>query len=539
MSSTLPQRPIIAAAWERARSSGLTPTDRPEPVLGDVASADPLLDAARPVLQRAAEALNGTPTALLLVDHRSRLVARVSADNTLERALADAGAVPGAAFTETAMGTTALGTPAEIRGDLMINSQEHYLEQFRSLSCFGRPIIHPSTRRVAGILCMTQAAARMNPLSVPLVRGIVADIADRLQTRAHSDHRQVIENFERAAERRDVAVVALGDDLQLTNSLAAQLLAPADFGSLRLFLEQRDVPPTVTLVSGVTAAVQAEPIPGVRRAAVFRLRPRLDPLPAGSLPAAPAHASAAAATTVAICGEPGTGRTTRARSAVPRDTAVVVDVPAALLDGTPIDLAAILREARTSGRAVIVDGADLLDDRALALLQAAIAACTAAQPPLILVTGPAEALSPAAAAAVARCRRRTTLPPLRQRSTELAALAAESLAAREPSCTLSADAADALVSQEWPGNLSELAMVLDEAADTAWHRGSRRVDVDDLPADYRSTSRVTRLLGREQAERLAIIEALEAAAGNKSDAAKRLGISRTTLYARIRALDIR
>ncbi|WP_454164942.1 helix-turn-helix domain-containing protein [Gordonia iterans] len=533
MPTSLPQRPVIAASWQRVREAGLTPDHRPNPALSDVSSADPLLDAARPVLNRAVDTLHGTATALLLVDQHSRLVARVSADGALERRLADAGAVAGAAFTESAMGTTALGTTAEVRGDLVINGDEHYLEQFRALSCFGQPILHPSTRRVAGVLCMTQSAPRLNPLSVPLVRGIVSDIAERLLTRSHSDHRQVIAHFEQLAERRGVAVAAIGDDLQLTNSLAAQLLAPADFGTLRLLVEQRDIPPTVTLVSGVVAAIEADQIPGIRHAAVFRLRPRIDPLATTALTPAPRPAP-----TVAICGEPGTGRTTRAHGVVPRDEAIVVDVASALLDGAPIDLAATLRTARAQGRGVVIDGADLLDERSLRLLQAAVAARDSADRALVVVTGPPDSLPPDVSALVARCRRRTTLPPLRQRPTELAALGQELLHARDDRLTLSADAADALASQEWPGNLGEFAMVLNDAADHALARGVRTVGVDDLPEDYRSTSRVTRLLGLEQAERLAIVEALDAAGGNKSHAAKSLGISRTTLYARIRALGI-
>lgn len=514
------------------------PTDRPDPVLTDISSADPLLDAARPVLARAAETLQGTPTALLLVDHQSRMVARVSADATLERKLADAGAISGAAFHEAAMGTTALGTTAEVRGDVVINSAEHYLEQFRALSCFGQPIIHPSTRRVAGVLCLTQVSASVNPLSVPLVRGVVHDIAERLLSRSHSDHRLVISAFEQAAERRDVAVAAIGDDLQLSNSLAAQLLAPADFGTLRLLVEQNDLPPTITLVSGVVADVAADRVPTVAHAAVFRLRPHLlDMTPADLISTPPASTQTAA--TFAICGEPGTGRSTRALSAVPRESATVVDVPGALLDGGPPDLAAILRSARTRGEAVVIDGAELLDERSLRLLQTAISGRTPTDPPLVIVTGPADSLSPTIAALVARCRRRITLPPLRQRTTELAALGQQLLSARAPRLTLGTDAADALVSADWPGNLSELAMVLGEAADSAAARGSRTIDVADLPADYRGSSRACRLLGLEQAERLAIVEALDAAGGNKSHAAKSLGISRTTLYARIRALGIR
>ncbi|WFR73862.1 helix-turn-helix domain-containing protein [Prescottella defluvii] len=62
--------------------------------------------------------------------------------------------------------------------------------------------------------------------------------------------------------------------------------------------------------------------------------------------------------------------------------------------------------------------------------------------------------------------------------------------------------------------------------------------VEDLPEDYRAPGRVARLGGRERAERDAIIEALQESHGNKVHAAARLGISRTTLYSRIRALDI-
>ena len=533
VTTSLPQRQVIAASWQRARDCGLAPDARPDPVLADISSSDPLLDAARPILARAAEQLHGTPAALLLVDHRSRMVARVSADASLERTLADAGAVTGATLTEAAMGTTALGTVAEVRGEVVINAEDHYLEQFRFLSCFGQPIIHPTTRRVAGILCMTQAAPRLNPLSVPLVRGVVEDIADRLLSRASSDHRRVIAAYEKAAERRDTAVAALGDDLQLSNSLAAQLLAPGDFGTLRLLVEQNDVPPTITLLSGVTVAVQAVRVPSVRHAAVFRLRPQLSDLsPASS----PSRSTAAGAPTVAICGEPGTGRTARAFTVADREAAVVIDVPAALIDDAPIDLAAALRLARSRGHGVVIDGADLLDERSLALLQSAVSARSGAEPPIVVVTGPPDALGPGAAALVARCRHRTTLPPLRQRSTELAALAQEFL--RADSLELGADAADALASQDWPGNFPELAMVLEQAAAVARARGSRTLDVHDLPHDYRGSARVSRLLGLEHAERLAIVDALDAAGGNKSHAAKTLGISRTTLYARIRALDI-
>ncbi|NLG46109.1 helix-turn-helix domain-containing protein [Gordonia sp. (in: high G+C Gram-positive bacteria)] len=533
MTTQLPHRDVIAASWRRAQSSGLAPDDRPAPTLSDITSADPLLDAARPVLARAAEVLNGTKTALLLVDDRSRMVARVSADASLERGLAEAGAVDGAAFTESAMGTTALGTTAEVRGDVIINGDEHYLEQFRSLSCFGRPIIHPATRRVAGVICMTEVAPRINPLSVPLIRGLVDDIAERLLSRSHSDHRAVIAAFEKASRRRDLAVAAVGDDLQLTNALAASLLSPGDFGTLRMMADDAsDRDRIVTLVSGISADVAIDRVPGVRHSAVFRLRPRIEHDTAAYAP--PRTADAAS---VAVCGEPGTGRTTRAESLVPDDH-VRLDVAAALLDGTAPDVGDAIRRARSLGTGLVVDGADLLDDRSLRLLQAAIAAHEPGRPPIVVVSEPTAGGASSLAALIACCRQRVTLPPLRQRSGELAAIGQQLIARRDPLLELSSDAADALVCQEWPGNLTELSIVLDEAAATVLARGARLVTATDLPADYRGSTRASRLMGREQAERQAIVDALETAAGNKSHAAKALGVSRTTLYARIRALGI-
>ncbi|MGB6243412.1 MULTISPECIES: sigma-54-dependent Fis family transcriptional regulator [Gordonia] len=536
MKTDLSQRSVIAASWRRSGRAGLAPDTRPVPVVSDIGEADPLLDAARPVLARAASVLTGTDTALLLVDSQCRMVSRVTAGSTLERWLEQAGAVEGAGFDETEMGTTALGTTAEVRGDVLINGQEHYLEQFKKLSCFGRPIIHPATRRLAGIICMTEVAPKVNPLSVPLIRGLVDDIAERLLDRSHSDHRAVIAAFQQASSRRDLAVAAVGDDLQLTNALAAELLAPGDFGTLRTMVTDPAAGErTVTLVSGIAADVAVERIAGVRHAAVFRLRPRIDPDRVGGGATAVLPPRRTGDETVAICGEPGTGRSSRARALLPE--AVLVDVAAGLLDGTGPDLVGAIRAARTGARGLIVDGADLLDDRSLRLLQSALSATDPGPPPLVLVSEPVSGSS-ALAAAVACCRRRVSLPPLRQRGGELASLGQQTLERIDPALRLAPDAADALICHEWPGNLTELGIVMDQAAAATLARGSRQVTAADLPDGYRASSRASRLMGMEQAERQAIIDALDAACGNKSHAAKALGVSRTTLYARIRALGI-
>ena len=257
-------------------------------------------------------------------------------------------------------------------------------------------------------------------------------------------------------------------------------------------------------------------------AAVFMLRPADHDV----MSAAGFAVHAKGSPTTAVCGESGTGRTTRARMLA--GDAIYVDVAAGLLDGRAPNVpcaATACAHRRTTARH---RWNRLPRRRSLALLRTAVTTAAPEQPPLVLVSGPPGELTAAAAAVVACCGVRVDLAPLRRRETELAATVQQLLAGIDDRLTLNADAADCLVTQEWPGNLTELRIVLQQAAAATLRRGDRQVSGADLPDSHRTPTRVGRLLGRERAERQAIISALDAADRNKSRAAKALGISRTT-----------
>ena len=70
------------------------------------------------------------------------------------------------------------------------------------------------------------------------------------------------------------------------------------------------------------------------------------------------------------------------------------------------------------------------------------------------------------------------------------------------------------------------------------HRSVGDITAADLPDRYRVSPRRRDLGPLERAEHDAIVAALAAADGNKARAAAALGISRTTLYSRLRSLRI-
>jgi PAS domain S-box-containing protein len=144
------------------------------------------------------------------------------------------------------------------------------------------------------------------------------------------------------------------------------------------------------------------------------------------------------------------------------------------------------------------------------------------------------------------------LRPLRDRIDELPLLAQHlleraNLRGDRRRDGLSRMALDALLAYDWPGNLRELARVIDDAHG----RGSDDViQVEDIPASIRgdrggayqpppqSTGPIPLKELLTRVERRVIEKALARAGDNKSKAAKILGINRPYLYRRLKELGI-
>ncbi len=131
------------------------------------------------------------------------------------------------------------------------------------------------------------------------------------------------------------------------------------------------------------------------------------------------------------------------------------------------------------------------------------------------------------------------LPPLRERVEDVPLHAAHFLrrhaAARDgPAPAIAPEAMDALREYRWPGNVRELEHVIERAVTLA--SANRPVILfDDLPEAVRvpgssESGRISLESLREDAEREHIMRVLKATGGNRTDAARLLGIDRKTLY---------
>ena len=137
------------------------------------------------------------------------------------------------------------------------------------------------------------------------------------------------------------------------------------------------------------------------------------------------------------------------------------------------------------------------------------------------------------------------IPPLRERGDDILlfaerfATAAADKLSRVP-VSFATDAAALMMAYRWPGNVRELRNVVETTVALA---ESGLIEADDLPDEVRTVTPGPDRTNDEQpppgagylreAERQAILTQMRACDGNLTQAARRLGIARSTLYLRL------
>jgi len=538
-------RPEILLSWQRSLLSGVDPGAVDLPRDERRGPHRRLNWAARPVIDRLVDQLAGVDAWVLVTDSEGRLVSRAVTNPSLDAELDARGALPGSRFSEDAVGTNGLGTAIEQQRPVLVAGSEHFRHDTVRITTAGAPVRDPASHRPAGWICVVSRYLHTSPALLPLVTEMVRAVEGRLLETWSTDKRGLLDEFLRTGHRAARAVVAVGDDLFVANAAAQALVGAGDQELLRRQLtdavaDGRDRTVELTLSDGLTVVARCVPYLGSRRppavVATLALARACDAAPSGPQPTAWPRLLAAAARARAarlsllVKGERGTGKAMLAR---------------AVHNGTPLtefdardserysaewfgELEAALR---TPGTAVLLRH---LDEITRPLVEPTRTAMSHAQAYLYATAGPGDLTALAEQLPVV-----LEVPPLRDRRDELPALVADIAAQVHPSehvPRVSSEAMAALVAGDWPGNVRQLRQVVSTALMTS---AGSVVGLVDLPAEFRDAGCGHRLSRMERIERQALVAALREADWNREQAAWSLGISRATLYRRLRAYDIR
>ncbi|MEV1292103.1 helix-turn-helix domain-containing protein [Pseudonocardia sp. NPDC049635] len=545
----------ITSSWRRSQLSGLDPDRSPLLPHDPAREGHPrLVHAATPVLERLSAHLDNT--AISLADSSSWLLWRRAADRRLLTGLDRIQAAPGSLLAEDVAGTNGLGTVLEVGRPVMVAGPEHFFDGMGDFTCVGVPVRDPLNGRLEGVVALTCHYRDTNEHLLPLVIDAAREIEDRLRNSTSSTERALFDAFLRSSRSPAIAVASMNDEYLFTNARAAQLFEPSDHARLWHWAQDalrsgRSLNRTVTLSGGEDLDVRCSPVTdGTGPAGVLlTMRPsragaasaRSSTVGSTSMPAWDQAVEAGcrlarAWRRIAVTGGPGAGKATLARAihaaALGDTTLVELDLAADGLQRFACD------RGDTSTTFLIrhVDGLRRHESLELATL------VERAQAHVLLAVDPASVDPTLRSRLLDRTDGEVAIPSLRDRRQDLPGLTETLLRdlgptgrGRPPRC--SSEALMALMSHDLPGNTAELRRVLA----TALAAGTGRdITVDDLPPSHRTVSRQgRRLIALEEAERATVRAALETSNWNAERAAASLGISRATIYRKMRVLAIR
>jgi two-component system response regulator HydG len=141
-------------------------------------------------------------------------------------------------------------------------------------------------------------------------------------------------------------------------------------------------------------------------------------------------------------------------------------------------------------------------------------------------------------------------PPLRERREDIPLLAQHFLETfaqrnRKPIKGVTPQAMDGLIRRRWPGNVRELMNAVERAVVLARTDYLPAEDFELGPSEEAPRERsapppigTAENLALDEIEKATILQALESAGGNKSEAARRLGITRRTLHKKLKAYGV-
>lgn len=567
-------RPEIAMAWQRCVSSGVKPDSLAPFYVGKEGTEGQLVLAATPVLSKLYDRLSGTSVSMLLADRTGLLVQHWAGTNQVLGHLEKEHATTGFLVDESISGNNGIGTVLEEGRPVLVEGAEHFADVWLDHTCVGTPIRHPITRQLQGVLNLTCRAREANELMLPFVLEAAQAIERRLYLKSSRNERVLLEQFLSAEKRSSRPIIVLNDQIVISNAAAARVLD--EVGQVQLWEyaaaaieEHRGQDTLLPLGDGGSVALRCQPVQegraviGVQMEIVQQRRPphrrevgehtagRGSQMPRSERSGEVTNTWARLRTAgrdarmvglpLLVVGESGVGKMTLVEQVLGGENAP----PITVFDGArqPLDGVSRWVGAVESALCVNPDGVvvlrhiECLDDQAARALCGVIDTHQVKETSLAATFTVDDGSMPGGPLIDRLAVAPVTIPALRQRTAELSALVTALTRTHAPQAQVRwlPDAIQTLARLDWPGNVRQLENLVRRVL-VARRVGD--IGARDLPEEIRGQAPRRGLSQMQRAELAAITSALQHAEGNKSEAADLLGVSRATLYRKIRAYGI-
>ncbi len=569
-------RDSIMASWTRSKDWNVEADHFDLPYDPNPNRQTLLTCTAGKVIGDLADLLVNEPVCIVLTDAEGVVLDRRTGDSALSAHLDRVKLNIGFSYSERHVGTNGIGTALEGRGPAEVFGHEHYVEHLEDLACAGAPIHHPVTGKLVGILDLTCWRADANSMMLAAATTTAKRIEEALFEHSGRHELALLHDYLTTCRRGHGAVLAISTDMLMMNDMAREILDPGD--QEVLLAQATEALGTggrqllvLDLPSGATARVLCKPswedrsLPGgivqvqlTRPIAADGGHEVVAPPPM-ALPGVVGSGTVwmrccrevdrhfRAGEWLVLEGEPGVGKLAVARGTHQLHSPVghlrVFDGAELAEVSDPTGWVDEVAEEIAGGTATIVlSHIDQLPAEALRglhdVLEPQRESTDVDRPWVVATCGRHVPDYDDDLDRLLRCFPRTVeVPPLRHHVEDLRELVPLMISrlTKGGSLTCSAEAMRVLMKNRWTGNVEQLQQTMRKIVA---HRRTGIITVADLPAETRASTRRV-LTPLESIECDAIVEALLSVDGNKVRAAQQLGMSRATIYRKIRGYGIR
>ncbi len=553
-----PVRTEVLSSWLRSRANRID-CDRLRPQFSEDFSKDErLFFATAAVLESAIDGFADLDVAFLLSDTTGLIIGRWSSERRVLGWLDRVDATEGISYSEEVVGTNGIGTALETGGVITLTGEEHFVSEFHQFCCVGVPVRDRISGRIRGILnvtarCPAVGAAHYAPLIRLAAEQLVSSIEARLAAGStHGDH-VLLQRFLQA-RRRNQGVLAFNDRAVMSDPRATRALGEIDQSffwkhageamengkrtSQEFATDHGDFIQAFTApvfdgdatIGAVTKFEQGSPSRRIAEAA----HPGDDALPRGVVGTSTQLRQAVRRARVvlesgalALTGAAGTGKTHIARAIAAENgfRLNVTDAASVGIDGFAGWLDDVLVTLTGDPGAIIIRHADQLGNAAADALSHPLAIARD-RGWKVIATARGEIAAP-----LGSSLEQVRIPPLEAREDDLDLLIEHF--ARPARVT--PEARQLLHRMHWHGNVAQLShMLLELRAENS----RALIDVACFPLENRVLALRGNLTRIERSAVREMLNALDEFDGSRQKAADSLGISRSTLYRRLRDAGI-
>ncbi|AVG24288.1 RocR-like transcription regulator [Pontimonas salivibrio] len=506
-----------------------------------------LLEVFGPLMSRFADNVQGTGLALLLADARGQIVQRWFEDRRAEAHLDTVGTVRGAVLAENVVGTNGVGTVLALGRPVQVSGPQHYAEFYQGAVCTGAPIMHPTSGNILAVLTISCDLTPGADYLKPLVRSMSREMQEHLVRIERPDSRQMLNLFLTMSKQTGSPIVGFGAEGAIMRSSEGQQIPEPDIEVLRQFSQEEPDSGSyiVELSSGLTeldyhAIGNQHRLVRLMGPAVRATTPANRPIrPRNLVGRSPEWLALVSQLNklrntefpVIIAGEYGTGKASLALDHPyhfgdkPAEMELLEAGEANVLGNR--EWFSQAREIVNQGKPVVIRGIEALDDAGLNSLRLVLSGTTNRN---IIMTLTTEEPSDAGKLELLLEANSVWLPPLRDRIVDLPDLWTNLVAANGggSQLELGSQALNILSIYDWPGNIRELSRLIRQIINAG---KSGVVTPADLPGTMQMGKNLSLI---ERVEIEAIKKALAEANGNRSKASEILGVSRATVYRKIK-----